>query len=183
MTHLKVTPKQVSLTFLIELACKGIGMRKHYLHPVFFVTQTNNIMCCCCSITTTDISTWDLFWPLDHSFTNNSRDTTFVDLTCIFWVLSKSLLHGVTRVPRQDHHYYTHRTTGGGSRPQEILINFRTGLLPVQNLFSKHVFSDIWYRKVCVLKCGNSCFQIFHVKVILRVGHTWPCKIVLRVHF
>ncbi len=28
-----------------------------------------------------------------------------------------------------------------------------------------------WYRKPCVLRWETTCFQIFHVKTILRVGH------------
>ncbi len=55
---------------------------------------------------------------------------------------------------------YFYISTGGPTKPQEFWQNFRTGVLlplPVQNLFSKHVFSDIWYRKTRVLNCENKC--------------------------
>ena len=69
---------------------------------------------------------------------------------------------------------YQRYTTGGEARPEEILMNFRTGVLlplPVQTLLSKHVFSYICSRKACVLKYQSTCFPIVLVRAISTVAH------------
>ena len=54
--------------------------------------------------------------------------------------------------------------------------------LPVQNVMSKHVFSNIWSRKARVLKSESTCFPIFLVKEIFKSDTSTCTDCSLRKH-
>ena len=56
----------------------------------------------------------------------------------------------------------------------EFFINFRAGVLPplpVQNVMSKHMLSDICYPKAYAFRCEGVFFQILNVEAIFKAAH------------